>query len=38
MKKEIYILVCKDYTKNNNPKIVNDIKYVNDTIKLCKLR
>ena len=22
MKKEIYCLVCRDYTKNNNPKIV----------------
>ena len=33
MKKEIYCLACKDYTKNNNPKIVS-----NDTIKLCKLR
>ena len=21
MKKEIYCLVCRDYTKNNNPKI-----------------
>ena len=24
MKKEIYCLVCKDYTKNNNPKIVRN--------------
>ena len=24
MKKEIYFLVCKDYTKNNNPKIVRN--------------
>ena len=39
MKKEIYCLVCKDYTKNNNPKIVrNRQNNVNDTIKLCKLR
>ena len=39
MKKEIYCLVCRDYTKNNNPKIVrNRQKKVNDTIKLCKLQ
>ena len=25
MKKEIYCLVCRDYTKNNNPKIVRNI-------------
>ena len=25
MKKEIYFLVCRDYTKNNNPKIVTNI-------------
>ena len=24
MKKEIYYLVCKKYTKNNNPKIVRN--------------
>ena len=24
MKKEIYCLVCKDYTKNNNPRIVRN--------------
>ena len=24
MKKETYCLVCKKYTKNNNPKIVNN--------------
>ena len=24
MKKEIYCLVCKKYTKNNNPKIVRN--------------
>ena len=24
MKKEIYCLVCRDYTKNNNPKIVRN--------------
>ena len=24
MKKEIYCLVCRDYTKNNNPKIVGN--------------
>ena len=24
MKKEIYFSVCKDYTKNNNPKIVRN--------------
>ena len=24
MKKGIYCLVCKDYTKNNNPKIVRN--------------
>ena len=24
MKKEIYCLVCTDYTKNNNPKIVRN--------------
>ena len=24
MKNEIYCLVCKDYTKNNNPKIVRN--------------
>ena len=24
MKKEIDCLVCKDYTKNNNPKIVKN--------------
>ena len=24
MKKEIYCLVCKDYTKNNNPKVVRN--------------
>ena len=25
MKKEIYCLVCRKYTKNNNPKIVRNI-------------
>ena len=24
MKKETYCLVCRDYTKNNNPKIVRN--------------
>ena len=24
MKKEIYCLVCRDYTKNNSPKIVRN--------------
>ena len=24
MKKKIYCLVCRDYTKNNNPKIVRN--------------
>ena len=24
MKKEIYCSVCRDYTKNNNPKIVRN--------------
>ena len=24
MKKEMYCLVCRDYTKNNNPKIVRN--------------
>ena len=24
MKKEFYCLVCRDYTKNNNPKIVRN--------------
>ena len=24
MKKEIYCLVCKDYTKNNSPKLVRN--------------
>ena len=24
MKKETYCLVCRDYTKNNNPKIVTN--------------
>ena len=24
MEKEIYCLVCRDYTKNNNPKIVRN--------------
>ena len=38
MKKEIYCLSCKKYTKNNNPKIVRNRQQVNDTIKLCKLR
>ena len=33
MKKEIYCLVCRKYTKNNNPKIVR-----NDTIKLCNIQ
>ena len=38
MKKETYCLVCRKYTKNNNPKIVrNRQNKVNDTIKLCKL-
>ena len=38
MKKETYFLVCRKYTKNNNPKIVrNRQNKVNDTIKLCKL-
>ena len=36
MKKETYCLVCRDYTKNNNPEIVRNRQ--NDTIKLCKLR
>ena len=37
MRKETYCLVCRDYTKNDNPKIVRN-RQVNDTIKLCKLR
>ena len=37
MKKEICCLVCRDYTENNNPKIVRN-RQKRLTIKLCKLQ